>query len=64
MKIKIISDGTPQGTKVVNTETDERIEYVTSVQWKCEIGDIARARIEFLAIPVELTGEVKEDEKG
>ena len=31
MKIKIISDGTKDGTQVVNAETGERIELVQKV---------------------------------
>lgn len=34
MKIKIISDGTDEGTQVVNAETGERIECIQSISWE------------------------------
>ena len=33
MRIKILSDGTPAGTKVVDTETGEVLEGVVSIKW-------------------------------
>jgi hypothetical protein len=34
MRIKLVSDGTPRGTKVVNAETGEEIEHVVSAQYE------------------------------
>jgi hypothetical protein len=52
MKLKIISDGTPKGTKVVD-EMGNRVEYVQSVQWSVKVGELSRATIEILDIPIE-----------
>ena len=46
MKIKIVSDGTPQGSKVVNAETGEVLGDVTKIEWKIQTGDAARISIE------------------
>lgn len=37
MKLKIISDGTLAGTKVVNAETGETVEGCYYVDWHCHI---------------------------
>ena len=61
VKIKIVSDGTPIGTKVIDEETGETINGVVSVGWNICVGTgFARAYIELLNIPVELVGEIKE----
>ena len=33
MKLKIISDGTPEHTKVVDEDTDRELKGVTSIEW-------------------------------
>ena len=35
MKLKIMSDGTPDNTSVVNAETGEIVEGVASIKWEC-----------------------------
>lgn len=47
MELKIISDGTSEGTKVVNSETEEEINGVTSIEWSIGSGEFAVAKIEF-----------------
>ena len=63
MKIKIISDGTSHGTKVINADTEEMVEGVVAVEWKVRADeDFATAHIEFENIPVELEAEFKDKE--
>ena len=61
MKIKIVSDGTVEGTKIINLVTGERLENITAIYWT---GDAAKgeviAHINVAAVPVELIGEVKD----
>jgi hypothetical protein len=58
MKIKIVSDGTPMGTKVVNAETGEAIKGVCGVSWSLSDNrSIGRAIVEFALVPVELVGD-------
>lgn len=40
MKLKLISDGTPTGTKVVNAETNELIEGVFSIHYYAQVNKI------------------------
>jgi len=44
MKLKIVSQGTPETTKVL-TEDGKTIEGVTHIRWGCEVGGIAYADI-------------------
>lgn len=57
MKLKIISDGTPQGTSIVDIETGERLERVTSIKWSIDAKWLAVATIELCEIPVDIVGD-------
>lgn len=62
MRIKIVSDGTPAGTRVVNEDTGEEIQRVIRVWWS--IGakdDFASATIVLKPVSVELIGEVEHE---
>ena len=54
MELKIISDGTSDGTKVVDWKTGEVLEGVTNVEWSIGVGEIAVAKIELNMARVEL----------
>jgi hypothetical protein len=60
MRIKIISDGTSRGTRIVNAETNDPIEDCRAIHWICDVGDnqLATAICEFVEIPVEIIGEL------
>jgi hypothetical protein len=59
MQIKIISDGTPRGTKVVNSETGESINFVTRIRFELNCNErVARVELELVNVPVELSGTV------
>lgn len=55
--IKIVSDGTFQGTKLFHPVTGEELTKlkVRSVTWKHEAGCIPRASIEFFPGEVDIT---------
>lgn len=59
MKLKIVSDGTPMGTKVVNAVTGEEVEGIVSVTWRITADDVSLANIELQKLPVELIGKPK-----
>jgi len=59
MKIKIISDGTSFGTKIINIDTGEELDSVIKIQWNYEASNIAEAIITFEETPVELIGKTK-----
>jgi hypothetical protein len=52
-KIKIVSDGTPRGTQVINEVTGERLKNVTAIEWRIECTNIAEATVTFRNVPVE-----------
>jgi len=61
MKVEIISNGTPEGTKIVNVETGEILEQVQRIDWNVAIGKLATAKIELIEIPVKLIGELNKN---
>lgn len=54
MRIKIISDGTPQNTSIVNMETGQTMENVIGIQWEIDIDRRATAWIHVHNVPAEL----------
>ena len=59
-KIKIISDGTVAGTKVVD-ETNTPLSDIKRITWTANAEDtLVNAIIEFINIPVEIAGELNE----
>lgn len=59
MKLKIISDGTPSGTKVVNAETGEELKYLESVKWSVSVGQPSSAQIALDCVEFEGIGEAE-----
>lgn len=61
MRVKIISDGTAYGTRIVNMETGELVEGVVSVRWQMDAKDnTASVDISFVKVPIEAEGEWKD----
>lgn len=59
MRIKIISDGTPHGTCVVDADTGAIVRGVTHVSWDSgSPGDVPTARVEFIKVPVEIIADL------
>jgi hypothetical protein len=59
MKVKIISDGTPRGTRVVDTATGEPLYQVRAVTWACEARGTAKAILELVGVEIEVIGEAE-----
>lgn len=57
MRLRIVSDGTPAGTKVLDEE-GRRLRNVKAIAWGIDTDGMARLRIEVAAVPVDLIGEV------
>lgn len=56
MELKIISDGTTVGTKLVDAATGEKIQYVQSIEWEIDAKTlIAYATIKLAKVPIETT---------
>lgn len=58
MKLKIISDGTSWGTKVVNADTGESVDGIVSIDWRITAGgyEIA-ATLQITRVALEITGD-------
>lgn len=63
MKVKIVSDGTPKGTKVVDIETGEVIENITRIFWEVSLDSLAKAHIEIADCEIEVEAEGKTTKK-
>lgn len=61
MKLKIISDGTSFGTKIIDSTTGEEVEEITSIRWEITAGEVSRATITFDRIQCVVEGEVIDD---
>jgi hypothetical protein len=60
MKLKVISDGTIFGTRVINQDTGEELKGVVSIKWgvSCdEPNRLAWVALRLINTPVELTGD-------
>jgi len=62
MRIKIISDGTDIGTKIVDAETMAEVEGCREVHWSMDskLG-VAEAFVEFSGVEVDIEAEVLEE---
>ena len=58
MKLKLISDGTPYGTKVV-TETGEPVERIQKIDYHVEVGQPVLLTITVLTTPAEIVSEAE-----
>ena len=63
MRIQIISDGMPGGTKVVDQDSGEELEQIRSIKWWIEVDDIGRCLVEFVDVPVQVIGETDDGEQ-
>jgi hypothetical protein len=60
VRLRIVSDGNPRGTRVENVETGEALERVRSVRWKADVnGGPAIAVIECMSIHVDVIGDAE-----
>ncbi len=55
MKLKIISEGLDKNTKVINVETGEVLENVTSIKWGAYPNNLTECTITLHSIPIEVT---------
>lgn len=62
MKLKIISDGTPTGTKLIDEETGEAIHLIQKLTWEANANEFStKITIELLNVPVEITSKADVD---
>ena len=60
MRLKIVSDGTAQGTQVLNADTDEDLTAnVKLIRWVHELGRLPQIEITFAKLDVEMRAETE-----
>ena len=60
MKLKIISDGTNVGTKLIDEDTGEMIHGISKLTWEANVKEIvSKVNVEFFNIPVEIVSKAE-----
>lgn len=56
MKLKLISDGTPIGTKIVDEETGEMLHGISNLTWEVSANEpLTKLTLELFNVPVEIS---------
>lgn len=61
MKLKLISDGTRQNTKVIDVDTGRQLEGVVAVECVMSKNTLPRLRIELINVAADIEGDVDEN---
>jgi len=61
MKVRLVSDGTSIGSKVLNAETGELIENVTIASVSISARGVPTAVLHFANVEMDVVAEVSED---
>ena len=60
MKLKIISDGTNTGTKLIDEETGQMVHGISKITWTADAEELlTKTCIEFFNIPIEFTSDAR-----
>jgi|SRR6185436_16568660 len=60
MKLKIISDGTNEGTKLIDEDTGEMFHGISKLNWQANTDDtLTKVNVEFFNVPVEIVTQAK-----
>lgn len=62
MKLRIVSDGSNSGTKVLD-EFGNRIENIVAVHWSMKVGELSAATIEIRNVEIETGVHLPKKEK-
>lgn len=55
---KIVSDGTPANTKLVDVESGETLDLgITKIGWSIDVAGVSRCVLHLMKIEVEIQGE-------
>ena len=60
MKIKIVSDGTPAGTKVVHADTGETVEGVQMINFMASVDGQCEALMSVVGVQCEIYTEARQ----
>lgn len=59
-RLRIVSDGTPVGTKIY-TEDGALLRGVQMVNWHLEIGGFATVQVELVGVPLDVVGLLEDE---
>jgi hypothetical protein len=60
MKLKIISDGTNAGTKLIDEDTGKMVHLIQKLSWEANAKEpFAKVTVELINIPVEITSKAE-----
>lgn len=60
MKLKIISDGTNGGTKLIDEDTGEMIHLIQKLTWEADAKDLTtKVTVELINVPVEIVSKAE-----
>lgn len=59
MRLKIVSDGTPPGTKLVDADTGAEVQNVCGLRWSLQAGELSRATVELDYIEFDGEGDTE-----
>lgn len=59
--VKIVSDGTSAGTRLIDEDSGESIGYVDTIEWSVTVGQpLAKAKVVFTQVPVYMLAPLEE----
>lgn len=62
MKLKLISDGTNLGTKLIDEDTGESLKGISQIDFQASVADpVAEVTVKFFNIPVEIVSKANVD---
>jgi hypothetical protein len=61
IKLKIVSDGTPRGTKIFDEETGSELRNVVDLKWELSARDLSSCNVtmRLARVPLELLSEIE-----
>lgn len=63
MRLKVVSDGHPRNTKVINEDTGEAVEGVSSLEWKIDRNNLATVTMRVESGEAEIVGLLEKKQK-
>lgn len=57
MKLKLISDGTNTGTKLIDTDTGEQVKGIQKITYDLDCTNIPKVTVELFNVPVEIVAK-------
>ncbi|MFQ5849361.1 MAG: hypothetical protein ACE5JU_02085 [Candidatus Binatia bacterium] len=63
MRLRIVSDGHPRNTTVMDADTGERVEGVTSLEWKIDRNNLGTVTMTVESVEVAVVGLLEKKQR-